>query len=235
VRYQLSARELPPLLSGVLSPEVNAAGDDLQQLVNDIHGVTKKPPLGPPPATAQKASAGSSRYSAAALSVAEVLVRRSTHGLFHDPQLSRTALAEATGLSGDDVMDALHELGPLIQDEPRYEGVWPRAALFAELDAQFMPWNPAEDALQLAADLVNDPAFPTEPAQIASRYGWAARRLNPAIAWLSARDLVRTHEGLSTGGWIAFSVEKTDATRRFLKSRSGPGASPPASSSSPST
>lgn len=224
LRHQLSPRELPPLLSGLLSPEVNVQADDIQQLIHDIHGITRKPPLGPAPAVAQKASTGASRFSAAALAVAEVFVRGSANGMSHDPQVSTEQLASKTGLSAEDITDALHELGALVE-ERFYGSTWPRAAFFAELDENFMPWSPASDALQIAADLVNDSGFPDAPAEIAKRYGWSPRRLNPAMAWLAARDLVRTREGLSMGGWTCFSIEKTDETRRFVKGRLGPARS----------
>lgn len=221
LRHQLSPRELPPLLSGLLSPEVNAQADDIQQLINDIHGIAKKPPVGPAPAAAQKANATASRFSAAALAVAELFVRGSTRGLSHDPQLQLEDIRTNTGLSTDDITDALHELGALVQQ--RFHGsTWPRALLFAELDEHFMPWKPESDALKLAADMVNDPGFPQAPSEIAQRYGWQPRRLNPAIAWLVARDLVRAHEGAGTAPWACFSIGKTDATRRFVKGRTRP-------------
>lgn len=218
LRHQLSPRELPPLLSGLLSPEVNAQADDIQQLINDIHGITRKPPLGPAPVATQKASTTASRFSAAALALAEVFVRGSANGLSHDPQVSSEELGSKTGLSAEDVTDALHELGALIE-ERFYGSTWPLAAFFAELDEHFMPWSPASDAVQLAADMVNDTEFPHAPADIAQRYGWQPRRLNPAIAWLFARDLARIRDGLSMGAWGCFSIEKTDATRRFVKGR----------------
>lgn len=49
LRYELSPSDLPPLLSGLLSPEIDADCTQLLQLVNDIHEVSRKPPLGPAP------------------------------------------------------------------------------------------------------------------------------------------------------------------------------------------
>ena len=93
--------------------------------------------------------------------------------------------------------------------------------LFVVFDEYFKDWNPADDALKLAADLVNDGAFPSVPAEIAERYGWPGRRLNPAIAYLDNRDLAAIRTGLAMDGWAAFDVkQKKDVTRRFVKSRS---------------
>jgi hypothetical protein len=104
-----------------------------------------------------------------------------------------------------------------ISDEP----YWLHATeeLFIEFDAHFMPWKPAADALQLAADLLNDDSFPSTPAAIAERYGWEARRLNPAINYLKNRQLAGVRTAIGMRQWAAFHVEKTDATQRFVKSR----------------
>jgi hypothetical protein len=50
VRYKLAASDLPPLLSGMHAPEITA-DEDITQLINDIHGVSRKPPLGSAPQT----------------------------------------------------------------------------------------------------------------------------------------------------------------------------------------
>ena len=83
-----------------------------------------------------------------------------------------------------------------ISDEP----YWLHATeeLFIEFDAHFKPWN---------------------PAAIAERYGWEARRLNPAINYLKNRQLAGVRTAIGMGQWAAFHVEKTDATQRFVKSR----------------
>jgi len=82
-----------------------------------------------------------------------------------------------------------------------------------------MPWDPAEDALRIAAGLVNDESFPDKPAEMAQVFGWSARRLNPALAYLCMRGLVRDVHAFDGGGFLAYRIDKTDATRRFVKSR----------------
>jgi hypothetical protein len=91
--------------------------------------------------------------------------------------------------------------------------------LFAEFDKYFQGWDPGADALALAADLVNDASFPSEPPQIAERYGWKPRRLNAAVAYLASRNLIENQQFLNLGPWGCAHIEKTDATRRFVKSR----------------
>lgn len=218
LRHNLSPSLLPPLLRGMLSPDVDADATNIQQLINDIHGVTRKPPLGPAPAPVASAARAESGYSAAATAVAEVFVKQSTSGRSHDPQVRVEELMKTTGLSKEDVFDALHELTSLAVLY-RGEAAWPKDELFPEFDKFWMPWDPAKDALQLAADLVNVDGFPEGAGEIATRYGWEPRRLNPAISYLSARGAVRASSALGVP-YVAIWVHKTDDTRRFVKSRS---------------
>lgn len=215
LRHKLAPDALPPLLSGMLSPEVNEGATDLRDLVNDIHGVSRKPALGEPPAVATLPKTG---YSSAATAVAQAFVEASKTAGFGDPELSIAALCERTQLSEDDVTDALHELNGMVQ--VRFARVLPKDELFASFDKYFCEWNPESDALKLAADLVNSDSFPCSPANIAALYKWSPRRLNPAIAYLSNRKLIQDMKAIGTSPWITAEVNKTDATRRFLKSRS---------------
>ena len=80
-----------------------------------------------------------------------------------------------------------------------------------------MPWNPSEDALALAADMVNDSEFPDAAEAIAARYGWDARRLNPAMAFLINRKIVSGASALGSRDWLVLWLTRTDATRRFVK------------------
>ena len=217
LRHQLPPTELPPLLSGMLSPEVDAEASNILQLVNDIHGVTRKPPLGQAPTTVKAAEVVKTGYSAAASAIAQVLVQMSKGGRSYDPQIPLHELGLRTELSHEDVHDALHELSSLVHVH-REEVVWPEDEFFSEFDKFWMPWNPAEDALKLAADMVNIAGFPDRTEDISARYGWDARRLNPAISYLASRDLVHARSALDTH-FVAIWVGKTDATRRFVKSR----------------
>lgn len=218
LRHALAPSLLPPLLSGILSPEVDSDATNIRQLIDDIHGVTRKPPLGPAPTHVAAAAEAETGYSAAATAIAKVYVEESTQGRSHDPQVRLERLVEKTGLSEDDVVDAMHELSSFAVLH-RAETTWPRDELFAEFDKHWKDWDPAKDALQLAADLVNIENFPTSPDDIAKRYGWEPRRLNPAITYLKSRDAIRTATAMGVP-WVSVYVQKTDATRRFVKSRS---------------
>lgn len=94
-----------------------------------------------------------------------------------------------------------------------------RETFYAEFDRYWKPWIPADDALGLAADLVNDNNFPSAPEQIPHRDRWEPRRLNPAMAYLEDRDAVQLSKALATSPYIGFKTQRTDATRRFVRSR----------------
>ncbi len=152
------------------------------------------------------------------MALAKHFVEKSVSGMKFDPQAEPDALAAELGISDEDLSDAIFELKGLITDHLGHI-VYPEEALFAKLDKYWMPWDPAEDALRIAAGLVNDESFPDKPAEMAQVFGWSARRLNPALAYLCMRGLVRDVRAFDGGGFLAYRIDKTDATRRFVKSR----------------
>lgn len=214
LRHGLSASNLPPLLSGMYAPEIDAECSQLSQIVNDIHGISRRPPLGPAPATTNEPS---TRYSPAATAIAKVFVTESVNGEFADPQYNEGSLGEATGLSPEDLNDGCYELRHHIKESMGHFLV--EHSLYSEFDRFWKPWEPAVDALKLAADLVNDPDMPSSPLEISDRYGWEPRRMNPAISYLMERKLIDVLEALGTPPFIVYSLAKNDATRRFVKSR----------------
>lgn len=215
VRYKLPASDLPPLLSGMLAPEIKA-NQDITQLINDIHGIGRKPRLGKAPHAAS--SETKTGYSAAANAVARYFVQNSKHGRFGDPMTDVEPLAQEAGLSLDDTKDALYELSAFFKDNPFHVVVKP--SLFAEFDRHWKDWDPREDALKLAADIMNDEAFPADSESIAERYGWEARRLNAAATFLNERDLITDYQVMGQPQFEHFRiVGKADKMRRFLKSR----------------
>lgn len=219
LRCGLAPALLSPLLQTFLSPEVNAISLDVSQVVNDIHGVTRKPTLGQPPMAKTSSTKVNTGYSPAATALAKLFVEESKTGRQFDPVFSPEKAGAKLGLSDDDLTDAVHELNGMVTDHyGRY--LFPQEALFVQFDEHWMPWNPADDALRVAAGLINDPNFPDKPAEMASVLGWPARRLNPALAFLCVRGLVADRRYLDGTEFIAHRIDKTDATRRFVRSRS---------------
>jgi len=216
LRYNLPMKDLPPLLAARLSPEVTDTLD-LAQLINDIHGISRKPALGKVPRSITLPDTG---YSKAATAIAKEFVENSKNGLFNDPNIDVNSLVKRTGLTENDVLDGIYELGKFVKYS--FDTIRPRPELFVEFDKNFMPWNPEQDALRLASDILNDKNFPKGAEDIAEQYDWPARRLNPAIAYLIEREICRNSEVLGGAPWIQPRVqEKSEGSiRRFVKSRS---------------
>ncbi len=225
VRYNLVVERLPLLIRGLLSPQINDPDVDTMRIVNHIHGISLKPPLGSPPTVVAEALKTATGYSPAATAIAKVFVEKSKNGTFADPQFAVSALATMTGLSVDDVEDALHELARFIRMSNElvplvHKTVMSEACLFAEFDKYWMEWVPEKDGLRLAADLVNDEKFPNKTPEIAARYGWEPRRMNAALAYLVERDVIHSYETIMSALWPIPEIEKTAKTRRFVRSRS---------------
>ncbi len=221
LRIGLAATGLPPLLRGMYSPEVLGPEYDIQQLINDIHGTTRKPPIGRAPQV-NSAAPSATGISPAAMAVARKFVEDSTTGMPFDVQFSSESLATLTGLTRDDLSDAIHELSDLLQHR-QYSGgdaITAEAELYARFDALWQPWDPTLDALTLASALISDQSFPRNSEAIAEQLGWAPRRLNPALAYLMTRRLAQTLTSIGDGSFLAYRVNPTDATRRYVKSRS---------------
>ncbi|KQW72340.1 toll/interleukin-1 receptor domain-containing protein [Ensifer sp. Root127] len=215
IRYGVSTTELPTLLTGMLSPELDTNNFDaaVRDLANDIHEISSKPQLGPAPATT---SLPSTSYSQTATAIAKVFVEETKTAMFADPQKGVDELASAIAASEEDVEDALYELRDFIKLS--LNRAMPKPELFAQFDKHFMEWSPEDDALRMAVELVNDPMFPHDTAEVARRYGWDPRRINPALSYLLARNLIVDYKVLSSE-FNSIRIVKTDGTRRFVKSR----------------
>ena len=216
IRSGFAANDLPPLLSGLLSPQIDESSLDLSQLVSDIHGLTRKPRLGEAPLYTSAPATG---YSKAATAAVRYFVESSPGGLFGDVQSSAARLQSELGLSLNDAKDAIFELGSLLHSI-HLDTVTPKDSLYVKFDRYWKEWDPEKDARKLAADLMNDEMFPRDPREIAAIYQWPARRLNPAIAYLVNRDIVQAIKGIGTGPFGVHALRPNDDTRRFISSRS---------------
>jgi len=227
LRVGVSVDALPPTLRALHSPEIKDYETDVRALINDVHGITEKPPLGPAPSVLSTRSSTPTHLSAAAELLARTMIERSEHGEIGDPQLTGVEIkALAPDLTVDDIVDAVDELeGRGFVEKARAMGdgpyefayVFAKESLFAELDQHFMAWNPQEDALHIAAELVNGSDSTVQ--QLADKWGWKPRRINPAVNWLIRRDLVGYSKGLGTHPWTTHWISKTANTRRFVRSK----------------
>jgi hypothetical protein len=76
--------------------------------------------------------------------------------------------------------------------------VAPESEMFAAMDRHFMGWNPEEDALVVAADIMNSGNDGASIPQLATKLSWPPRHMNPAVAHLVNRRLVNAPRALGT-------------------------------------
>ena len=222
LRCDLPAERLPPLLRGFHSPEINDAGltETVAQVANDINSVTRKPAISSAPTVLDLPDTS---YSPAAMAVADYFCRTTSNAARFDPLVTVGELSGATGLTLEDAIDALHELRSFV-DQTKKTGleedinVWPKPRFWPEFDRYFdVNPDPRGDAVTIAACLQNDLGFPDRPAQIAAQLDWRPRRLNPALAYLMDREIVRHGYTLGEKFWIVTIIKRTNDTRRFVK------------------
>ena len=94
------------------------------------------------------------------------------------------------------------------------------ASLFADFDTHYQDWNPEEDALRIAAMLVSGECDGASVPEIADKFNWPPRRINPAIAWLKERDAVETGSERGVVPWCCHWVNANHTTRRLIVGRS---------------
>jgi hypothetical protein len=221
LRYALPVERLTPLLRSLLAPEVTDATfqSDLDRLVNDIYGVSRKPPLGELPAFHHPRRAPG--FSTGASRVAALFVQRSNRGRRGDPSLSNEELTTGCSLTTSDLGIAVDELRSHSLVEPvalagGYNEVEPMDLLFVTFDSLFTDWNPVADAVRLAADLANGERPGLSIPKTAERYGWPPRRMNPALTHLMRCRAVLASE-IGDPDYITLSIRRTPATARFVR------------------
>jgi hypothetical protein len=219
LRHDVEVSELPPLFAGYVSPSVVAPNFDVTQLANDIHGVTRRPTLGPSRFEIEQKESTNTSFSAAANVIARLFVESSLEGQDMDPQFSREEMLDKANLTEDDLDDALHELRDFLTVDKWDGDVRAKHQLFARFDRFWKEWNPETDALRLGADMLNDEKFPTDAPSVASRYEWPARRLNAALSYMLDRNLLNDDRTIGSWPWVLHWLRKTDDLRRFVRSR----------------
>ncbi|HEY2093450.1 MAG TPA: toll/interleukin-1 receptor domain-containing protein [Thermoanaerobaculia bacterium] len=227
VRYRLEANRLPPLLAPLLSPELRSYEADIRRVIDDIRGVSRKPPVTPFEALPSPSWSLSLRLSPLAASIAEMFAQRSVKGR-NDPQLDIFIVREITGASNDDLIDAIGELKDLGWVKPHgvigaapfgYRIVTPTEHLFAHVDPYVMNWSVEQDAVRVAAEVANAPNRGLRSAEIASRLSWTPRRLNPTLSFLIGRRLVLASENIDAT-FVSSYLMSNDRTRRFVRDNS---------------
>ena len=109
LRFNLAIDRLSPLLRALHAPALENYDKDIRELIDWIHGISKKPPIGQPPVTISQAL-GKLGVSPAAEAIVRLFVNRSQNGYKFDPQLVPKEIREGTTLTDDDIVDAVDEL-----------------------------------------------------------------------------------------------------------------------------
>jgi len=219
LRMGLALTALPPLLKGMLSPEIAPDNEPaLQQLVSHIFGVTSKPPLGAKPRYVQNVGE-LSHYSPAAVAIGRYLVTANTSGMVMNPQVTREDLVRETSLTADDVDIGVLDLvqAGLVKESSASGRIWPLGPLFIAFDAQVHDWNPAADARTLAVAMVNHGQSQYRAGDLAEIVGWPRRQMNAALHAVEAADIARTVKYMDGGRWAVSALYVTPQTRRAAR------------------
>lgn len=226
LRLNLDASRLPPTLSGMLSPTIEDYDRDVGSLVGFFYGVSRSPRLGTAPhiVTQHDDRMG---VSAVAKRIVDRIMAGTQHGLDMDPQLAVRDLQADEGMTDEQIEDGVFELegrGLCIRNRDPNGGlgfsrIYPTEALFVEFDHYYGGNDPREDAVFIAVALMNEYRDGVRVAELAETLSWSARRINPAVSFLSERKLIDRRDAMGTGPFCAASIGPTHATRRFLASR----------------
>lgn len=205
LRLGLSLTELPPLLKGMLSPEISPENQpSLDSLVSQIHGISAKPALGRAPRYVQRVEA-LAHLSPAAIAIGTHMVRTSESGETFDPQLDFDDLAAATGLSPGDVEVGVLDLveAGLLEESNTIgsTSVWPLGPLFITFDPHVHDWRPSADAKTLAATMVNLGRDQYSPTDLNAELRWPRRRMNAALHAVRAAGLADCLDFLDGEDW----------------------------------
>ena len=222
LRMGLPVSELPPLLRGMHSPVVGDPASDAASLAAFMHGVSRKPPLGSPPLPVRRSSHRVG-LSPAAQAIARMMVESSQQGRPMDPQLSPEQIMQACELAEHDMIDGAEELEATgmvrrlqALGHQYFVVLCPDRSFFPTFDPVFDAGDPKRDARLIAADLVNAEQGGAATAELAQRYGWTPRRMNPAVEYLIIRNFITAVEALDPE-WSFPYLMATPATRRFAR------------------
>lgn len=214
---------LSPFIQAMLFLQLDPADeDDLKGLVDRLHGVSRKPALGPKPSYVQPAPAGLDGWSAAAVAVGRHMVEVSTNAMLSDPVVTLDELAKVLDLGADDLRIAVLDLvdGGLLREMNVRGHYTPEPALFVDFDEAFMPFSPSEDARKLANLIVTGDERASDVRELAERLGWSPRRMNSAICYLQRAGAVDSRQALASAPWRAVQLVRTDHTLRFARRHS---------------
>jgi hypothetical protein len=215
----IEAKSLPPLLrpSSVINWIERASAE--RQLIEVCAGRQQETSW-----TSERAArtAGDVGLSLGASNLAKALCAGSRRGLKFDPMANSIELAETMAVSTDEVEEWADELktrGLVATNFESRGGIRISALpdLFWLCDPLVKGWSVDADARAIANHLLAVPDEYVSPREFIELFGWAPRRLNPALAYMQARDFAVVEEGLGLEDFIAVGIRATARTRRLAK------------------
>lgn len=192
-------------------------------MIADIHGVSRKPERGAVPGYVKIVPEGLKRWSAAAIAVAEYLVRNSECGLEMDPQSDVAAICTATRLPEEDVKLGVLDLSEaglvkVLRGMMGLDCFWPDTGLFVEFDHHFLGLDSRRDAIAVANWLVSQKIDGINITELAPYFSdWSVRRLNSALNYLDNAKLIDPLKAIDSNPWTMHCLHVTDHTRRFVR------------------
>jgi hypothetical protein len=222
--------DVPATLRGLLWVSLENYDDGLRRLLEACHDVSTKPPVGEPPAWARQRPLEGLDLSAHAQRVAAWINAHSENGTtyhFYD----RDEIMRDLELSADEAGMAASELedygyvkrgidsgsGPA-----GFSYLQPRAELFFRTDPALHGWDPAQDAVALAAAMVNLARHDgVTLADVDKHLGWGPRRLNPAAEYLASYNYVNASRSMGSAPYSYNHALLSHRTRRFAQAATG--------------
>ncbi len=230
IRYNLPAERLSPLLAALHAPAVTDAtfDSDVRRIIGDIYGISQKPPLGGAPEYVRPVSSQETGLSLGAEKIASLFAQRSTLGRRGDPKLTVDDFRSEASLTTEEIQIAIDELQSRGWVEPihvlgcpplGYSRVNPLDMLFIQGDRFFMTWDPREDAVRLAAELLNGERPDLQVAETAARLEWIPRRINPALSYLILNQAVQYSKNVNPT-FVTGYIRRNNSIARFLRDHS---------------
>lgn len=211
--------QLPLILRTMFCPKFDPLDPgQVKTFVDFLHGVSKKPALGPLPKYMETSFKEPNLWSKGAIEICRQFILSSKNAMRNDPIKTKEQLIKDTGLSEEDVRISILELkdaGYLL--ESNVDGYFaPECAMFTEFDEKFKNFNPKNDAIVVANRMIegNSDVFNTE--FLAIELGWEPRRMNSAICCLLRAGAIKERYALASAPWRAVQLVRDDKTRRFV-------------------
>lgn len=128
-----------------------------------------------------------------------------------------TVLAEELHLTTREFAVAVDELSERGWVTQGCRKLWPQRELFLETDVYVKGWNPAVDAIQLAAALLKKPDGESLLQPFAAELSWEPRRLNSAASFLNCGGYVTTSKVMSPESLVFHWMKATPKLHRFVE------------------